>query len=515
MRQLLSFFILIVCGSFPLCAEIIECQRLRELLPLVDQDTLVVFNINNVLTVSMQDAGSTPWAEEHIAQLMNEKKVDKPYATNLFIPLWHDVLIASDVELFDPDAEAIVHFLQQANIKVMALTNRYVEMGYPTHSQLRSVGIDFAKNPPYLEDTFVSGIGSPAKFIEGILFNGLINFKGDSLAAFLKQINYYPKKLIYIEDKPKHLAQVGEKITALGIPFVGIHFGALELQRQAYQPQWAALQIQFHQDILDDVSAQRLHHFRKKTSAMSSKPSNKVPVLPENMQKIASFEELKKDLIPHTLVVTELDHVLWETQGSIGARAFLNHCQEKYNQLGHSQVIAKQQAERLFEKIQRRAQVKLIESESVTFFKELATKNCWSIAVTYRPDRLLQRTDEQAKSVGLQFQGPFQSEYAFLPESIICASVQHTQFENFEEKLSKASVKPTQILAVSSQVNDLLKLQEVAERQKIPFQGRLLISPQQKEILLDDEVLAIELEYLDRLITNADAELLLNSLNRG
>ncbi len=513
MRQLLSCFILIVWGSCFLCAEIIECQRLRELLPLVDQDTLVVFNINNVLTVSRQDAGSTPWAEEHIAQLMREKKVDKPHATNLFIPLWHDVLIASDVELFDPDAEAIVHFLQQANIKVMALTNRYVEMGYPTHSQLRSVGIDFVKNPPHLEDTFVSGIESPAKYIEGILFNGLINFKGDTLAAFLKQINYYPKKLIYIEDKPKHLAQVGEKIAALGIPFLGIHFGALELQRQAYQSQWAALQVKFHQDILDDASALRLYHFRKKMPVTALKPLVQVPVLPENMdiQQIASFEELKKDLIPHTLMVTELDHVLWETPGSIGARVFLNHREEQYKQLGHPPSVAKQQAERLFEKIQRRAQVKLIEPDNLTFFKELIAKNCWSVAVTYRPDRLLQRTDEQAKSVGLQLHSPFQSEHAFLPEAIICASAQHTQFENFEEKLSKASIKPTQILAVSAQIEDLLKLQAVAERQKIPFQGRLFVSSKQKDILLDDEVLAIELEYVDRLITNADAEILLRN----
>jgi len=66
-------------------AEIIECQRLQELLPHIEEDTLVVFNINNVLTASYQDAGSTPWAEELIEQIIQEKKVTKPQATNLFI----------------------------------------------------------------------------------------------------------------------------------------------------------------------------------------------------------------------------------------------------------------------------------------------------------------------------------------------------------------------------------------------------------------------------------------------
>lgn len=502
---------------FSLCGEIIECQRLKELLPLIDQETLVVFNINNVLTVSSQDAGSTPWAEEHIAQLMTEKNTDKSHATNLFIPLWHDILIASDVELFDPDAEAIVHFLQNANVKVMALTNRYVEMGYPTHQQLRSVGIDFAKNPPYPEDTFVSGIGSPAKYIEGILFNGLINFKGDSLAAFLKQINYYPKKLIYIEDKPKHLAQVGEKITALGIPFLGVHFGALELQRQSYQPKLAALQVKFHQDILDDASAHCLRNFHKGNTLASSLEKNPLDaskdVLPVNMQKIKSFEELKEDLIPHTLVVTELDHVIWETQGSIGSRAFLNEQIAKYLRSENTSLAAKHKAERLFEKVQRRAQVKLIDKDSVAFFKDLPAKDCWSIAVTYRPHRLLQRTDEQAKSVGLQFHHPFQLENSFLPQAILCASGSHSQFKNLEEKLSKLAMKPAQILVISANVEDLIALQDIAARQQIPFKGRLFVPPNRKEIILDEELLAIELEYLDHLITNAEADLLLKEMS--
>lgn len=102
MHPFFSFLILALCMRISLRGEIIECQRLKELLPLIDPETLVVFNLNKVLTVSSQDAGSTPWAEEHIAQLMTEKNTDKPHATHLFISLWHDILIAIDVELFDP-----------------------------------------------------------------------------------------------------------------------------------------------------------------------------------------------------------------------------------------------------------------------------------------------------------------------------------------------------------------------------------------------------------------------------
>ncbi len=504
--------IFIVFSHETLSGKIIECQRLHELLPLIDNDTLVVFNINNVLTVSSQDAGSTPWAEEHIAKLMEEKNTSKPHATNLFIPLWHDVLIATDVELFDPDAEAIVHHLQKNGIKVMALTNRYIEMAYPTHRQLRSVGIDFAKNPPHPEDCPILGIESPAKFVEGVLFNGLINFKGDTLAAFLKQINYFPKKLIYIEDKPKHLAQVDETITALGITFVGIHFGALELQRQSYRPELAALQVKFHQDILDDASAKKLCYSRKGNIPPPVKTlEEKSPTLSQGMRVIKSFEELNTDLFHHTLVVTELDHVLWNTQGSIGARSFLERLQEKYLAFGDTPEAARVKAERLFEKIQRRAQAHLIETTSVAFFNVLSSKQCWSVAITYRPLSLLQRTDEQAKNLGFHFNSPFAVKNPFQPQGIICPSQTTSQYKNLEVKLSEMTTKPSQLLAISSNVNDLVKVQEIASRQNIPFQGRLLSPVNAQQVILDDEILTIELEYLDHLLTNAEADFLLKN----
>lgn len=128
MISMLRFIFFTVCFCPLIHAELMECGHLRDLLPLVEEGTLVVFNINNVLTISSQHAGSTPWAEEQIAQRMATLHVDKPRAVNLFIPLWHDILIASDVELFDPDAEAVLHLLQKRGISVMALTNRYIEM---------------------------------------------------------------------------------------------------------------------------------------------------------------------------------------------------------------------------------------------------------------------------------------------------------------------------------------------------------------------------------------------------
>lgn len=509
---MLKFFkiLFLLMATSTLSAQLIECQRLREILPLIDEDTLVVFNINNVLTFSSQDAGSTPWAEEHIARISTDQKLTKPHATNVFIPLWHEILIATDVKLFDPEGEAIIHYLQNNKIKTMALTNRYVEMGYPTHHQLRSVGIDFAKNPPFPEDFFIQGTESPSKYIEGIIFNGLINFKGDTLAAFLKNINYFPKKLIYIEDKPKHLAQVEQVITALGIPFVGVHFGALELQRQSYRSELAALQVKFHFDILDDASAKKLYYDRLGISpTQDAVPSNEhFCFLPPGIRRIGSIEDIQQDLIPQALLVTELDHVLWNTQGSIGASAFLEHTKDKYLSLGNTSKAAQRKAESLVEKIHRRAQVSLIEEKSIDFFKNLPSQQCWSIALSFRPKGLLQRTSKQMNHLGLSFHSPFEAEGSFLPQGIICGN-QDERFKEFEEKLAALAVKPTVLMAVSANLADLIELQKIAAAQDIKFQGYFYRPTNAKPLVLDDGVLSIELEYLDHLLSNEDATILL------
>ncbi len=468
MRILLVLFF---SFAFPLFATLQECQRLREILPLIEQDTLVVFNINNVLTLAAQDAGSTPWAEEQIARIMQEKGVSKAHATNLFIPPWHDVLLATDVRLYDPEAEEIVSDLQHKGIKVMALTNRYIEMAYCTHRQLRSVGIDFAKNAPYPEDCVITGIESPAKYIEGIIFNGLINFKGDSLAAFIQQIPFKPKKVIYIEDKPKHLAQVGEKIAALGIPFTGVHFGALSAERQSYRGELAAIQLKFHKDLLDDTSA----------ACITQTEFTQQPAEKNGMSCVDSIEALREDLVPGALVVTELDHVLWNSAGYIGSRDFYESAK---NDL------------KLIEKIYRRAKVTLIEESAPAFFRD-----CQAVAISYRPQSLLVRTKEQAASFSLEFNAP-------LSTGIFCTDKEESPIAKLERDVSTMERKPTMILGVVSCPEDLYRLQDMAERLQIHFKGYLF---KRDKVLIDKAAIDLQLECLDRLLTNEEAAYLFSS----
>ncbi|MDP1836512.1 MAG: DUF2608 domain-containing protein [Chlamydiales bacterium] len=500
-RPILNMLLALLCFT-TVNGEIIECQRLKEILPYVEEDTLVVFNINNVLTVAYQDAGSTPWAEEHIARLSKEKNISKPHATNLFIPLWHHILVNTDVELFDPDAEAMVNYLQENGVKVLALTNRYTEMAYSTHRNMRSVGIDFARTAPFPEDCWIKEATSPSKYIEGIIFNGLLNFKGDTLATFLKQIDYRPKKLIYIEDKLKHLSQVQKCIQDMGIPFLGIHFGALALQRESYQPELAALQVRFFEDILDDQSAKNICYTDREMTLsevhLSGENSGNFPV-------ISSLESLAPNVTANALYLIELDHVLWKTGGSIGSRHFYQHYLDKQLELGFSASLAKKNTDRLVEKIHRRAQATLVENTSPAFLQTLTDKNCWSLGLSYRPQSLLTRTNSQTDDLNLKFNSPFKEPEQLGNSHIIFES----DFNTLEQKLSGLTNLPSKLVGVCAFASDLHKLKEIANKLNIPFEGYLFASDQM--VTLNNEILSLQIECLDRLLTNTEATLILKN----
>lgn len=70
---------------------------------------------------------------------------------------------------------------------------------------------------------------------------------------------------------------------------------------------------------------------------------------------------------------------------------------------------------------------------------------------------------------------------------------------------------PNKLVGLSSTLPDLLKLQEIAQAQNIPFEGYLLELIESQEFVGDDEIIALELECLNRLLTNEEAGLIISN----
>lgn len=88
------------------------------------------------------------------------------------------------------------------------------------------IGIIFDKTNPQ-ECPIKYGTGKPALYLGGIIFTGNYS-KGEVVAAWLKQIDYRPTKIIFIDDKLKNVESVERALHSRDFPFYGLRYDYLD-----------------------------------------------------------------------------------------------------------------------------------------------------------------------------------------------------------------------------------------------------------------------------------------------
>src|SRR5204863_9626140 len=106
--------------------------------------------------------------------------------------------------------ENIVPFLLSQliinKIPTMALTTRSLFVAERTLKQLENILIYFLI-PGISQDDLVLIMPHPCFYKNSILFSGN-NDKGSALIHFFEIMNYYPEKIIFIDDKMKYILSV-------------------------------------------------------------------------------------------------------------------------------------------------------------------------------------------------------------------------------------------------------------------------------------------------------------------
>jgi len=119
---------------------------------------------------------------------------------------------------------------------------------------LRQLGIDFSKSAPSKEplvfDNLSSYRGHFSTYLDGILFvNGTTISKGEIFLSFLKKIEFYPDKIIFVDDREDNLKSMESALQTLDIPieFIGLHFTGAQkfpselISEEEFEAQWKAL----------------------------------------------------------------------------------------------------------------------------------------------------------------------------------------------------------------------------------------------------------------------------------
>jgi hypothetical protein len=253
------FFFFIFVFRFSVNAEIFEIQNISQCEPYIQYDSFVIFDLDNTVMEPAQVLGSDQWfsyrIKEHLWDGMSEAE-----ACAVALAEWTSVQLKTSVRPVEPDIVAFIKHLQKRDLVVMGLTLRGLNLAAKTLEQLQSIGVDFSKTYPITGEINFKNSGN-VLCRRGVIFSNGTD-KGALLLQFFQKSGFFPKRVLFIDDKEKHLQDV-ERICAVNqIPFIGLRYGFLD--EKVKNSCW-------------DLAGQQWNDFGKELSVLADMPENRLP----------------------------------------------------------------------------------------------------------------------------------------------------------------------------------------------------------------------------------------------
>lgn len=189
-------------------AEIRESFSILDVAKEARPGDVVVFDIDNTILEPTQTLGSVQWYDDLI-----QEKVPEHQALAKFTLVQRK----TSTRLVDPHTAKAIGWFQAKNIPVFALTARPIELAEVSPRQLLKSGVDLSVTAP-------SDLQLPVNDVvyhRGVLSVGAQNNKGVVLRETLKLNRIQPRRVLFIDDKANHVANM-EK--ALQGEFININF---------------------------------------------------------------------------------------------------------------------------------------------------------------------------------------------------------------------------------------------------------------------------------------------------
>ncbi len=247
-----------------LSALVIETNNIHEILAHPDEGTLYVFDLDNTLIEPHQHLGSDQWVEHQLNSLTKQGSSIEA-AVQVVIPRYIDIQNKIEMKLVDPSIPLLFSKLKEKKAFAIGLTKRWPELSERTLKQLEPLLIDFGATAPLKGTHLLTDLkGTCCK--GGIIFIASGLDKGPSLVSYLKKLEKFPKRVIMIDDKMSHLANIAKALEALDIPFIGIRYGALDEKVKAFNSEVADLQLEHLHKVLSDEQALHLLQLNKKSA---------------------------------------------------------------------------------------------------------------------------------------------------------------------------------------------------------------------------------------------------------
>lgn len=287
MKSLCTKFVLILSLSFGsfLQAEIIEVTQINAVEAKITPNTLCLFDVDDTLIQNPFNLGRSAWRNwAKSATSPNQFEFPLYDALTLYI-----AKKAPYVPVENTTAK-LISDLQKRGIPVFAFTARGRSEWYTTeikgvdeftHQQLIQAGINFKETQVPKELLSLE----PTYFYEGIIFASHIK-KGVLLKHLLKDLNYQPDQIVFIDDKLDQVQSVEAALSDSGIPFYGFWYKS---SQPNFNPLAAAVQLEF------------LSHNHQ---ILSDEEANEIAQTKQDLDLKAYFKEIIDSIDPNELLPT-------------------------------------------------------------------------------------------------------------------------------------------------------------------------------------------------------------------
>lgn len=215
-------------------AAVTEIKSMREILPHVTNETLLVFDLDNTLIEPAESYGSDQWFEAMVDAL-GKKGKPEPAAVDEILPLWVKIQKVILMKSCEPTTAEVFSQARGLAKSVMAMTARPVELMDTTRAQLKGVGIRFAMTTPAGESFETSVDGGTSAFRNGIYFLGAHKNKGHGLVAFLEKTKLAPKRIVFVDDKVRHVNAVNTSLAPFPLQHEEFRYGAVDEKVKAFR----------------------------------------------------------------------------------------------------------------------------------------------------------------------------------------------------------------------------------------------------------------------------------------
>jgi hypothetical protein len=237
-------FFFFLCFSLPvLCqlfGEIIETKKFQNITAYAEPNTLILLDIDDTLLIPTQTLGTDVWFMSRF-EYHQARTTDRSLALDRALAEWEAVRHLTNVKIVEEGTQAIIDEMQKDNIVVMGLTTQGLALATRTVVQLKSLSIDLSKTAPsYLDHYYMNGRNG-VLYRQGILFTSGTD-KGEALIKFFDTTGYYPKRVVFINDKQAHLEDVEKSMVQKNIAFTGLRYSYSDPRVENFCEEIATLQ---------------------------------------------------------------------------------------------------------------------------------------------------------------------------------------------------------------------------------------------------------------------------------